>query len=48
MSQLIKETNLLASLAHFHRAQLALLARLSAPRARDLVVVALRAVLRAS
>ena len=38
--------NLLASLAHSHRAlraQLASLARISAPRARDLVVVALRA-----
>ena len=38
--------NLLASLAHSHRAlraQLASLARMSAPRARDLMVVALRA-----
>ena len=35
--------NLLASLAHSHCAQLASLARMSAPRARDLMVVALRA-----
>ena len=38
--------NLLASLAHSHRAlcaQFASLARMSAPRARDLMVVALRA-----
>ena len=38
--------NLLASLAHYPRAlraQLASLARISAPRARDLEVVALRA-----
>ena len=35
--------NLLASLAHSHRAQLASLARMSAPRTRDLMVVALRA-----
>ena len=38
--------NLLASLAHSHRAlraQLVSLARISAPRARDLMVVALRA-----
>ena len=34
--------NLLASLAHSHRAQLASLARMSAPGARDLMVVALR------
>ena len=38
---LIKK-NLLASLAHSHHAQLASLARMSAPRARDLMVVALR------
>ena len=41
-----KKKNLLASLAHSHRAlraQLAALARMSAPRARDLMVVALRA-----
>ena len=35
--------NLLASLAHSHRALRAQLARMSAPRARDLMVVALRA-----
>ena len=38
--------NLLASLAHSHRAlraQLASLARMSAPGARDLIIVALRA-----
>ena len=35
--------NLLASLAHSHRALRAQLARRSAPRARDLMVVALRA-----
>ena len=35
--------NLLASLAHSHRAQLASLARMSAHGARDLMVVALRA-----
>ena len=35
--------NLLASLAHSHRALRAQLARISAPRARDLIVVALRA-----
>ena len=41
----LKKKNLLASLAHSHRApcaQLASLARMSAPRARDLMVVALR------
>ena len=40
------QKNLLASLAHSHRAlraQLASLARMSVPRARDLMVVALRA-----
>ena len=35
--------NLLASLAHSHRALRAQLARMSAPRSRDLMVVALRA-----
>ena len=42
----MSEKNLLASLAHSHRAlraQLASLARMSAPRARDLMVVPLRA-----
>ena len=42
----IKVKNLLASLAHSHRAlraQVASLTRMSAPRARDLMVVALRA-----
>ena len=48
MSQGIKESicgikNLLASLAHSHRAQLASLAKMGASRARDLMVVALRA-----
>ena len=41
-----RKKNLLASLAHSHRAlrvQLASLARMSAPGARDLMVVALRA-----
>ena len=36
------EKNLLASLAQSHRALRAQLARMSAPRARDLMVVALR------
>ena len=43
---IIVNKNLLASLAHSRRAlraQLASLARMSAPRARDLMVVALRA-----
>ena len=39
----VVKKNLLASLAHSHRAQLASLARMSAPGARDLMVVALRA-----
>ena len=38
-----KKKNLLASLAHSRRALRAQLARMSAPRARDLMVVALRA-----
>ena len=38
-----KKKNLLASLAHSRRALRAQLARMSAPKARDLMVVALRA-----